>query len=179
MPKRRVTKVLTPQMERFCEEYLVDLNALQAAIRAGYSKRSAASTGSELMGRVQVQERIQKLKDERAKRTAITADRVINELATIGFAKVKDYLTWDGKKLTIKKFEDLTPEQQSVISEMSESVNVAGINHKIKFHDKLRALELIGKHLGLFKDQIEVSGKDGAPVPVQIYLPDNGRGRSS
>lgn len=165
-------------MERFCEEYIIDLNAKQAAIRAGYSARSAGSSASELLDREQVQERIQKLKNERSQRTNITADAVINELAQIGFAKVKDYLEWDGKKLKIKKFEDLTHEQQSVISEMTESVNVAGINHKIKFHDKLRALELIGKHLGLFKDQIEVSGKDGAPVPVQIYLPDNGRGRS-
>src|SRR5579875_2449812 len=83
---------LTPKQKRFVEEYLIDLNATQAAIRAGYSAKNADKIGSELLGKTRVAEAIQKAMDERSKRTEITADRVLQELARIAFDDIKNYL---------------------------------------------------------------------------------------
>ena len=81
---------LTPKQERFCEEYLIDLNATQAAIRAGYSEKTAYSAGQRLLRNVEIQNRIAELKAERSKRTEITQDRVVKELAAMAFANVTE-----------------------------------------------------------------------------------------
>lgn len=114
---------LTAKQERFVEEYLVDLNATQAAIRAGYSQKTADRIGPELLGKTCVSESIQKARQRREQRTAITQDRVLKELEKVGFAAAADYT-------------DAT----------------------LKYSNKLKALELLGKHLGLF---------DGKGAPTQ------------
>src|SRR6056297_478874 len=83
---------LTDKQKAFCEEYLIDLNATQAAIRAGYSEDSANNIGPENLLKPSIQKEIQKLKDVRSKRTQITADKVLEELARIGYSKITDYL---------------------------------------------------------------------------------------
>ena len=168
-------KALTPKQTRFCQEYLIDLNGTQAAIRAGYSKRTPNAIACELLGKPEIQAEIDKLLVKRSERTGVTADRVIQELKSVAFANLAEYMTWDGNSMSIKKFSDLTVEQKAAIGELYETVNVAGVNRRIKLIDKLKALELLGKHLKLFTDQVEVSGREGQPLSVQIYLPDNGR----
>jgi phage terminase small subunit len=169
---------LTPKQERFCQEYLIDLNATQAAARAGYKAKNPGSLrviAHLVLAKEEVQKRILDLRDAQATRTEITADRIVEELGRIAFIDIADFLEWDGKRFKIKALADLTKEQRAAIAEFNEKLTAAGITHGIKFHDKLEALQLLGKRFGLFKDQLEVSGKDGAPVAVQIYLPDNGR----
>ena len=83
------TQELTDRQARFCEEYLIDLNATQAAIRAGYSEKTANEQGARLLANVSVQEKIAELKAERAKRTEMTQDSVIQELAAVARAEVK------------------------------------------------------------------------------------------
>lgn len=148
---------LTPKQEHFCEEYLIDLNATQAAIRAGYSKKTANRIASELLSKLDIQEKIAELKAERSKRTEITQDRVVKELAAMAFAKATDYaqIADVGGKVAIM----LTPTAQLTTAQQAGIVGIkqtqAGIEVKL---DKTKALELLGRHLGMFKDKIEVEG---------------------
>lgn len=114
------TQELTDRQARFCEEYLIDLNATQAAIRAGYSEKTANEQGARLLANVSVQEKIAELKGERAKRTEMTQDSVIQELAAVARAEIKG----------------------------------------VRAVDKLKALELLGKHLGMFVERYEVNAAE-------------------
>ena len=151
---------LTPKQARFCEEYLVDLNATQAAIRAGYSVESAGSIGSENL-------------TERSKRTGINADRVLRELGRIAFVNPKDVL--DLQTAEVKP--DTSDDDLAVIAGMKvkyvphkdfdengDPVIEQAIEREVKLCDKLKALELCGRHLGMFKDNPE------ANVPVTVVI---------
>lgn len=170
---------LTEKQQRFVDEYLIDLNATQAAIRAGYSEKTARKIGNENLTKLDIQKQLEKRMKEREKRTEITQDRVLKELAAIGFAKTSDYakiiekpaiftteegqqiplLDKDGTPLMIpdaklELTENLTEEQVSTL---------AGIKHgkygiEVAQCDKVRALELLGRHLGMFKDKVELVG---------------------
>lgn len=157
---------LTDKQRRFVEEYLVDLNATQAAIRAGYSKKTAHRIGAENMQKPVIQEALQERMNARSQRTEITADRVLQELARIGFADMKDFVIWGENGVQILDSEHV---DGTLISEVSETTNVQvfpnggeteKIQKKIKLHDKMKALELLGKHLVLFteKQQVDVNG---------------------
>ncbi len=148
----------TPKQEHFCEEYLIDLNATQAAIRAGYSEKTAYSAGQRLLRNVEIQNRIAELKAERSKRTEITQDRVVKELAAMAFAKATDYAQIAGNTVFIKSTTELTPEQQAGIVGIKQTQ--AGIEVKL---DKTRALEMLGRHLGMFNDKLELSGAVANP----------------
>lgn len=87
---------LTPKQARFVEEYLVDLNATQAAIRAGYSARTAGQTSFELLKKPEIQILISEAQKKRSKRTEITQDRVLQELAKLGFGDIRDIFSDDG-----------------------------------------------------------------------------------
>lgn len=113
---------LTVKQERFVEEYLVDLNATQAAIRAGYSSKTAEQMGYQLLQKTSVQKALREAIDKRSKRTGITQEKVIEEIGKIAFAKAHDYSDAD-----------------------------------LKYSNKLKALELLGKHLGMFDGK---SGQD-------------------
>jgi phage terminase small subunit len=137
---------LTEKQKAFVNEYLIDLNATQAAIRAGYSKKNADKIASQLLGKTRVSEEIKKAMAKREKRTEITQDRVLKELAIIGFAKVTDYVSVQNGSVVIKNTADIDEEKLSAISGIKE--NQFGI--EVKFHDKVRSLELIGEHLGMW-----------------------------
>lgn len=148
---------LTPKQERFCEEYLIDLNATQAAIRAGYSEKTAREQAAQNLSKLNIQEKIAELKAERSQRTEITQDRVVKELAAMAFAKATDYaqIADVGGKAAVM----LTPTAQLTKAQQAGIVGIkqtqAGIEVKL---DKTKALELLGRHLGMFKDKIEVEG---------------------
>lgn len=171
---------LNPKQRRFVEEYLVDLNATQAAIRAGYSKKTAQEQGSRLLSNVMVAEAIQVAQQARSRRTEITQDRVLNELAKIGFADIRKVVRWggtqlqaglddDGKPTTevyhglaLVAADDIDDDTAAAIAEVAEGRE--GL--KVKFHDKRGALVDIGRHLGMFKDKVEHSGPNGGPIPT-------------
>ena len=141
---------LTPKQERFCQEYLIDVNATQAAIRAGYSKRRADQTGYENLIKPEIQFTVQRLMKERARRTGIKADDVLQEVARIAYASMTDYATWGPDGIKLVGSERLTPEQTVAVAEVSETTTQHGGSKCIKLHDKLKALELLGRHLGLW-----------------------------
>ena len=141
---------LTPKQERFCQEYLIDVNATQAAIRAGYSKRRADQSGYQVLRKIEVQATIKRLIHERARRTDIKADSVLQELKRVAFASMTDYATWGPDGIKLVGSERLTPEQTVAVAEISETTTQHGGSKSIKLHDKLKALELLGRHLGLW-----------------------------
>jgi phage terminase small subunit len=149
---------LTPKQELFCNEYLIDLNATQAAIRAKYSPKTAMEQASRLLSNVKVQEYIQQRMKDREKRTEITQDRVLKELAHIAFDDIKNYLSFytdtDGNVRTIVK--DSTTIDTRAIQEVSQGKDG---QFKFKMYCKDNALLQVGKHLGMFKEQIEHSGE--------------------
>jgi phage terminase small subunit len=154
---------LTPKKKRFAKEYIVDLNQTQAAIRAEYSPRSAYAQGCRLMKDAEVVEYIQVLMDKRSKRTEITADRVLEEIARIAFFNVKSL--HDPNTGLLKNILELDDVQSAALAEvtetsaMDEERGAVVINKKYKLYDKVKSLEQLGKHLKLFSDKIEISGK--------------------
>ena len=138
---------LTERQKRFCDEYLIDLNATQAAIRAGYSKKTAKVIGSENLTKPDIAARIEKRRAAQIKRTEITADRVLLELARIAFVDGSAFATITARgKVKFTPTDELTHDQKAVIA----GVKNGKFGTEIKTNDKVRALELLGKHLGLF-----------------------------
>ena len=146
---------MTKKQKRSVEEYLIDLNATQAAIRAGYSPDTAKSIGSENLTKPDIQARIAKAMAERSRRTGVNADRVIMELAKIAFVNASDVI--DADTATVKA--DALPEDTAAIQSVKvKTFGEDGLEREVKMADKLKALELLGKHLGMFKDKVELSG---------------------
>lgn len=154
---------LTPKQKRFVSEYLVDLNATAAARRAGYSTKTADRIGPELLGKTCVSQAIQEATKEREQRTEITQDMVIRETAKLAFFDIRKMFGKDGKPLDISELDDDTAaalvglDVQDVYDSDKDYV---GFIKKYKMADKLKALELLGKHVGAFERR-EKSG-DGA-----------------
>jgi len=166
---------LTPKQFRFAEEYLVDLNATKAAIRAGYSEDTAGSQGHDLLKKPEMQAAIETMRAERSRITNIDAAWVLTRLAQEAFADVSDLyeesgalkpvhewpMVWRTGLIagieTAQEFETVDGEKQSV-----------GIVHKIKLSDRLKRIELLGKHVNIkaFSDQLAITGKDGGPIEV-------------
>lgn len=147
---------MTPKEKRFCEEYLVDLNATQAAIRAGYSEDTARSIGSENLTKPDIAELVSQLQIERSDKTKVTAQMVVNELAKLGFSNIKNYFTDDWN---IKNVDEITEEQAAAISSVEKVITVTRgetfetekTTIKFRLHDKKGSLDSLGKHTGVFE----------------------------
>lgn len=149
---------MTKKQKRFVEEYLIDLNATQAAIRAGYSPETAYSIGSENLKKPEIRARIEEAMAERSKRTGVNQDRIIMELAKIGFLNPKDLVNFDEATVKEEAAEEDLAAIASVRVKRFPTKDGEGIEREIKMYDKSKALELLGRHLGMFKDKVEVSG---------------------
>lgn len=142
---------LTDKEARFVEEYLIDLNATQAAIRAGYSKDAARNIAYETLSRERVKTAVEAAMAERSKRTGVTADRVIRELARIAFANMRDFADWGPGGVFLKESATLAHDEGACVQELSESRSEKGSNVRFKLYDKRPALEMLARHLGLFE----------------------------
>lgn len=155
---------LTPKQQKFVQEYLIDLNATQAAIRAGYAATGAAVEGVRLLRKAKIQEALANAQKNLAKETGITAERVLRELALLGFANMADYMRVGAEGDAVLDFSRLTREQAAALAEVTvedfkdgrgeDARDVRRI--KFKLADKRAALVDIGKHLGMFIDRKEV-----------------------
>ena len=157
---------MTPKQSLFIQEYLIDLNATQAAIRAGYSAKTAKSIGQRLLTYVDVKKTIDKALSERGKRTEITQDRILRELARIAFADPRSIAEWGNGTMTLKDSSSLSDDDAVAVSEVSQTITDGKASIKAKMYDKQKALELLGRHFGMFVDRKEITGKDGGPVRI-------------
>lgn len=146
------------KQDLFIKEYLKDLNATQAYIRAGYKFKNenvAAASAAKILRNPKIQEKIQKAMAEREKRTEITQDRVLKEMANLAFTDRTGIVNLNNNRLIIKNFDELTPEQKACISGVKETKH--GI--EVTFYNKEKALEMLGRHLGMFTEKLEVKGE--------------------
>jgi len=160
------TSKLTPKQEQFCNEYLIDLNATQAAIRAGYSKKTATEQASRLLINVKVIEYLNGLRSNLQKKTEITQQRVLDEYAKIAFFDIRRIYNDDGSLLPIKDIDDDSAAAIAGIEcfeeteRAGEETIVTGILRKVKITDKKGALDSICKVLGYNtpdKSQVEMA----------------------
>jgi phage terminase small subunit len=177
---------LTPKQQRFCEEYLIDLNATQAAVRAGYSAKTANKVGPRALVNVGIQVEIQKLMVARSSRTEVTADNVVRELAKIGFSNIGEFMTWDRDGVELTSSAYLTPDQKAAVAEVKVKKNIRhdpnsdsgakieSVELKLKMHDKRSALVNLGKHLGIFTDRLHLTTEE-PQAKVVFYFPENNR----
>lgn len=151
---------LTDKQSRFIDEYLVDLNATQAAIRAGYSKAAAASIGSENLSKPEIQAELSKRQLDRQERTQVTQDRVVEELARLAFSDLRSLFKPDG---TMKQPRELTAKEAACLSSIEcfekfegagEGRKQAGTVVKVRLWDKLAALDKLGRHLGMWTERM-------------------------
>lgn len=147
---------LTEKQQRFVEEYLIDLNATQAAIRSGYSAKTADQQGSRMLTNVKVQNEISKAMAERSRRTGVNQDRIVLELARIAFVKMTDVVNADGEIKPDASDDDLAC-IESVKYKRSDTDTGSSEEREIKIASKLKALELLGKHLGMWNDKLDVN----------------------
>ena len=141
-----MARKLTDKQKKFVEEYLIDLNATQACIRAGYKPENADKMGSELLGKTRVSEAIANAMAERSRRTGINQDRIVQELARIAFVKITDVVDSDGEINTNASDDDLACIESYKVED-SDSVNGSSSKREVKLASKIKALELLGKHV--------------------------------
>lgn len=149
---------LTDKQKRFVSEYLVDLNATAAAKRAGYSEKTAYSMGQRLLKNVEIQAAIQKRQERLQNKLDITQEKVLEELAAIAFANGTNFatITQNGCVL-LTPTSELSENKKKAVASIKEGKS--GV--EVKLHDKVRALELLGKHLGVF------DSKHGSSLPAE------------
>ena len=155
------------KQQRFVEEYMIDLNATQAAIRAGYSPKTAGSIGEENLRKPEIDKAISILRAEQSKRTGVTADRVIREMAKIGFANITNVVDFDDATVRQGTREDDTAAIQSVKVKRIPTDDGEIIEREIKLYDKTKALVELGKHVGVFDSKSNVN------IFVPIVFNDN------
>lgn len=163
---------LTDKQDMFCREYLIDLNATQAAIRAGYSVKTANRTAHENLSKPDIQSRIAELKTQRNDLVGINATYVLNRLVEIDQMDVLDILTSTGELKPVSHWPKVwrTTLSGLEVMEMASEGNTAALLKKIKWPDKVKNLELLGKHVRVqaFKEQVEqkvVATHSIMPVP--------------
>lgn len=151
--------VASAKQDRFVEEYLIDLNAKQAAIRAGYKPNNADVVGYQLLQKTSVKNAIEKAMAERSRRTGITQDRVLEELAKLAFVNIADVIDFDNASVR----RSATDEDLACIQSVKVKPVEFGTEREVKMYDKKGSLELLGRHLGMFKDNVKL---DVTPVVI-------------
>lgn len=150
---------LTAKQQKFADEYLIDLNATQAAIRAGYSSNTAAEQASRLLNNVKIRAYIDARMAEHSARTGVNQERIIRELARIAFLDPTQLVNMDSAEI----LEDASADDRSAIASVkvkTMSGETDMIEREVRFADKIKALELLGKRYGMWidKQQHDVTG---------------------
>jgi phage terminase small subunit len=175
-------RTLTPRVQHFINEYITDFNGKQAAIRAGYSPKTAENQASRLLRNAQVATAIARIRGQLQKKAGLTAERVVEELACIGFVDPRDVFEATGVPFKKEQFPEhlaraiasfkvtITPTEKGKPPETS---------FEVRFWDKPKALHTAAHILGMLKEKLELSGPEGKPVRVSFggrYRPTDGAG---
>lgn len=141
---------LNPKQKRFAQEYVVDMNGTQAAIRAGYSKKTAGQIAERMLKKVEVRELVQAAVQKRDQRVEISQDRILLELERVAFGDVRSVVSWTSRSVTLIPSDKLTEDAAALIAEVSKH----RLGVKVKLHDRLKALELLMRHKGMLNDKL-------------------------
>ena len=163
-PVDRGRKGLTNRQKMFIHEYLKDFNGIRAATAAGYSKKTAKTIADENLTKPIINEEIQRIMNIRAKKLGISTDRILQEVAKVAFAKITDFVRWNGKVLEIIPSDEIDPDFAAAISSISIRNNAHGPQIQIKLHNKNEAIQMLMKHLGLLIERHELTGANGGPI---------------
>ena len=147
---------LTDKQQKFVDEYLIDLYATQAAIRAGYSVKTADVIGCENLTKPNIQQAIAEHMAERSRRTGVNQDRVVLELAKIAFVRMTDVVDSNGRIKQDASADDLSC-IESIKYKESDNEFGGSVEREVKIASKMKALELLGKHLGMWNDKLDVN----------------------
>lgn len=169
MPEDSEKIDLTEKQEQFCHEWLIDFNATQAAVRAGYSKDTAYAIGWENLRKPEIKARIAELRKDIDTRNNNLTQRIIDELSKIGFSNIQDFID-GGNEIT--DLTEIDREQASAVSSVKRSITEFGTDEnggtktvvEMKLHDKLAALEKLGRITGIF----EADNKQRSPVVIRV-----------
>lgn len=169
---------LTDKQKKFVDEYLICLNATEAAIRAGYSKKTAGSVGHENLKKPEIEKAIAEKQKKLQEKTEITTERVLDEYAKLAFSQLPGIANYSGGYMSLEDFENLTDAQRACIKDFEcttekqidpsgEVVPVSKV--KVKLHDKMKALDSIARHLGLFNGKVGAEG-EGATQTIYNFI---------
>jgi phage terminase small subunit len=174
--KRKGPKGLNLKQRRFCQEYVIDYNATKAAQRAGYSEKTAYAQGSALLNKPEIQQKIAENIEKISNSTQISAEKVLNELAKLAFYNPQDFFNADG---SLKDISDLTEDQAACINglEVVDIPRRVAKLKKIKLSSKDSALDKLMRHLGLYKDRLEIDPGDDL-VRILTKAEERVRGRT-
>lgn len=164
---------LTPKQAKFIKEYLIDLNATQAVIRAGYSKNGAKTQGSLLLSNINVKAHLNKLQEKRALKTDLSMEWVVKRLMLLADATIDEFVDVSPNGVCLKDFKEIPNEKKYAVQEVSETIGAEGRGaQRVKLADKIRALEVLWKHLGgTERKEIEI-------VPYKIADTEFGPGKT-
>ena len=163
-----MTKQLTPKQRRFVEEYPVDFNATAAAVRSGYSEKTARAIGAENLTKPHIAEAIQKTMAEISEKAEITVEQIVEELRLVAFSDMRNYVKWGSRGIRLKASEGLDEDVARVVAEVSQTETVSGGSIKFKLHDKLSALKMLGQYKQMFVERKEITGKDDGPIQHEV-----------
>lgn len=141
---------LTAQQLLFAKEYQIDFNATAAAKRAGYSEKTASAAASRLLLKSKIAALIQDGMTKRVRQIDIKADAVLAEVAAIAFARIGDFVNWDGKSLTVIPKDSLPEGADAVLSEVSQMITPNTTRVSVKMHDKVACLDKLMRHFKLY-----------------------------
>src|SRR6516162_6156611 len=151
--------MLSPKQTRFVQEFLIDLIGKRASLRAGSASRSAEVQASRMLRNAKVQKALEAAMQARSRRTEVSSDQVLEELAKIAFANFRDYWPKEGETLDLHR---LDRDRTAAVEELTVVETVrGGVLHRrtrLKMHDKLAALTNLARHLGMFADQRVAEG---------------------
>lgn len=171
---------LSPKHRIFVAQYVKTRKIAKSAIAAGYSKKTARAAGSRLLRDVNIRASIDASLNKITERAEISAAEVLRELALLATVRIKDAYNEDG---TLKSVHEMPEQIQAALASLEVDEIFAGPRglkrkvgetKKLKVFDKVRSLELLGKHFKLFTDVTELTGKDGGVVNVNLTMPPNG-----
>lgn len=168
-------KKLTAKQELFCKEYIIDKNAKQSAIRAGYSKKTAHVTGTQILANPSIKKRIAKLMEPTIKKLDLTAEMVLGEMKSLAFSNIDDFFDDNGY---LKQWSQITRDQKACLAQVDMILFTPTENDedrlhisqagKLKFWDKVKSLNMLGNHLSLFQDKMD--GDDDSDEPDERFM---------
>ncbi|KKK57441.1 hypothetical protein LCGC14_3054450, partial [marine sediment metagenome] len=163
----QLVKKLPAQRRKFVHEYLVDLNGTRAAMRAGYSEKTANEQAAQLLANLSVSQAVEAGHQRLAELVKVRQYEIVREFRNLGFSDMRHFSEWGKNGVTLTDSKELTREQAACVAEVSQTITENGGTIKFKLHNKVDALSALAKHLGMFPTRVE---QGVVQVPVQFNI---------